>query len=496
MALEFVSLNEIDTKELRKSLKLPITKQLVYFTKECGEWKENKIVNYQIESTFSSGSCELLVTLESGIKKSIHSDYLSEMQSPSFLSDNTMICDSCGSLIWDTPSTYCVVDLETTGFNHNHDEIIEIGAIKYENRVESDRYSALIKPKCKIGSNITKLTGITSEMLDDEGIELIEAISNLNSFLGNGIVVGHNINTFDKCFLDDAYLSCLGTHFKNDYVDTQLLAKKMVSGLDNYKLETLASEYAVDYTKAHRALEDCVITHLVYEAIVSEKKTDTTKTNVNKTESLNNQSSGRDGDRETEIEVMDISSAINESDTIGWKQTLAHELTKAIKGEELPLNSLLLLPNKGRKDGKTKSYSVCIYEPDLVENSAVIERNSIVIRIAEGELKTNPDVLTIYLGNLVKAEELKLTDETMRSKAGSIRINQNSDDLIPLLMECVRQALKNYSPKASSFACCSRYEECSDEGRCIHENKLYSKACQYRKNLEKGQIFYGIKAKN
>ena len=29
------------------------------------------------------------------------------------------------------------------------------------------------------------------------------------------------------------------------------------------------------------------------------------------------------------------------------------------------------------------------------------------------------------------------------------------------------------------------------EKKCVHENKLYSKGCQYRRNLDAGRIFYG-----
>ena len=41
------------------------------------------------------------------------------------------------------------------------------------------------------------------------------------------------------------------------------------------------------------------------------------------------------------------------------------------------------------------------------------------------------------------------------------------------------------------FGCCSRYEQCSDERKCIHPDFLFSRACAYRENLEAGNIFYG-----
>ncbi len=43
----------------------------------------------------------------------------------------------------------------------------------------------------------------------------------------------------------------------------------------------------------------------------------------------------------------------------------------------------------------------------------------------------------------------------------------------------------------SSFGCCSMFNECSDAKKCVHENKLYSKACMYRRHLDDGRIFYG-----
>lgn len=43
---------------------------------------------------------------------------------------------------------------------------------------------------------------------------------------------------------------------------------------------------------------------------------------------------------------------------------------------------------------------------------------------------------------------------------------------------------------ASSFGCCARYQQCSDEGRCIHPNPFYANGCVYRHNLEDGKNFY------
>ncbi|WP_298029336.1 hypothetical protein [uncultured Dysosmobacter sp.] len=47
---------------------------------------------------------------------------------------------------------------------------------------------------------------------------------------------------------------------------------------------------------------------------------------------------------------------------------------------------------------------------------------------------------------------------------------------------------------SESFGCCHRFRQCSDAGRCLIPDLDYSSACSYRKNLEKGLIFYGKNA--
>lgn len=41
------------------------------------------------------------------------------------------------------------------------------------------------------------------------------------------------------------------------------------------------------------------------------------------------------------------------------------------------------------------------------------------------------------------------------------------------------------------FSCCSRYEQCSDAGKCIHPDRNIAKGCYYKKVLKSGQVFYG-----
>lgn len=84
-----------------------------------------------------------------------------------------------------------------------------------------------------------------------------------------------------------------------------------------------------------------------------------------------------------------------------------------------------------------------------------------------------------------------MNDNPLRIKDNYERIDfYNLDEMMGMAKESIFAELELYE-STLIFGCCSRYEQCSNEGKCIHDYKLYAKGCQYRKNLEKGMIFYG-----
>ena len=74
---------------------------------------------------------------------------------------------------------------------------------------------------------------------------------------------------------------------------------------------------------------------------------------------------------------------------------------------------------------------------------------------------------------------------------GELSIPLNAPQLLDYLLSLARKGVGQYKSSASAFGCCSLYEKCSNAGRCIHDNLLYSTVCSYRRNLEAGRIFYG-----
>ncbi len=168
-----------------------------------------------------------------------------------------------GKKINEKISDYVVVDIETTGLSPTFNKIIEIAAIKVSNGKIVDKFQKLVNPDEKINYYITNLTGITNDMVKNKD-KINVVINEFKDFLGNSTIVGHNVN-FDINFLYDNLYNTNKEYLTNNYVDTMYVSKKVIPGLTSYKLESITSYLNVDYTGAHRALNDCMFTYKCYE---------------------------------------------------------------------------------------------------------------------------------------------------------------------------------------------------------------------------------------
>ena len=164
---------------------------------------------------------------------------------------------------------YTVFDLETTGISCICDNIIEISAVKVRGGVITDSFSCLVNPERPIPYRASQINHITDEMVADEP-DIREVLPDFLNFLGDDVLVGHNIAGFDMKFLYrdcEKYFQCVPG---NDYVDTLKLARVTLSGLPNYRLTTLAEHYRLSTHGAHRALNDCRMNQQVFEFLGKE----------------------------------------------------------------------------------------------------------------------------------------------------------------------------------------------------------------------------------
>jgi DNA polymerase-3 subunit alpha (Gram-positive type) len=194
-----------------------------------------------------------------------------------------------------------IFDLETSGLNPYHNDIIEIGA-KVLNTDNS--FQCLVKPKSKraISKKITEITGITNKLLRDEGKNWILAYTEFYNWLYEAIkgqpdnvsFVSHNGLTFDFIFLKKLLLDLEregGNNSSMDFnkfifIDTLLLARRLLPERSYYSQPTLAKSFQIVNENAHRAMGDVCVLEQLYLRLVTEFNKQTKNDGLNETDKV------------------------------------------------------------------------------------------------------------------------------------------------------------------------------------------------------------------
>lgn len=154
-------------------------------------------------------------------------------------------------------ANYVVIDIETDGLDKGSCSIIELGAVKFENS-KFKEFNILIKSSKKLPKEITTLTGITEELLRNEGVLVEKGLSEFLKFVGKSIIVGYNID-FDISFINEELKKLGKDKLNNKRYDLMKYVKNENLFLDNYKLQTVLKEYGIDEKIPHRATLDAKI---------------------------------------------------------------------------------------------------------------------------------------------------------------------------------------------------------------------------------------------
>jgi len=163
---------------------------------------------------------------------------------------------------------FCIVDIETNGSKLGVNQIIEIGAIKFQNGKIIDTFSSLIHTD-KMNKTITNVTGITLEMLKDAP-KLKPVMYKFKEFLGQTLFVAHDVK-FDYGFISYT-LDKLGLEpIRNRKLCTIDLAERTIPskryGL-GYLNQTLKLNPEANH---HRALDDAKMTTNLLKILIEKK---------------------------------------------------------------------------------------------------------------------------------------------------------------------------------------------------------------------------------
>ncbi|NGX55406.1 MAG: DNA polymerase III PolC-type [Chlamydiae bacterium] len=158
-------------------------------------------------------------------------------------------------------------DTETTGLHSKSDHIIELAAY---DPVNNRSFSKLINPGVPIPAAASAIHKITDQMVADAasfaevGREFIDFCD------GEIVLIAHNNDGFDRHFLVAEGERAGITWPAWPMVDSLKWARKYRPDLPRHSLQFLRKIYGVAENNAHRALDDVVVLHQVFSAMIDD----------------------------------------------------------------------------------------------------------------------------------------------------------------------------------------------------------------------------------
>lgn len=147
------------------------------------------------------------------------------------------------------------LDTETTGLSCVTDRIIELGMVKFKYDADGrifqllDEFNRYQDPGMPIPEAITKLTGITDDMVKGHQINVEEVDSYLKDV---DIIITHNAQ-FDRAFFEITFPNITPKPWGCSMYDVDWKNE----GISSHKLEYIAYKYNF-FFEGHRAITDCL----------------------------------------------------------------------------------------------------------------------------------------------------------------------------------------------------------------------------------------------
>lgn len=151
------------------------------------------------------------------------------------------------------PSKMVLLDCETTGGRADHDRMTELALIVVTEGRVSERWQTLLNPGIAIPPWITRLTGISDDMVA-KAPRFEDIAESLSNKLEDSIIVAHNAR-FDYSFLKQAFLRC-GRSLNNKTLCSVRLSRLFFPEHRHHGLDRIIERLGLILTDRHRAMAD------------------------------------------------------------------------------------------------------------------------------------------------------------------------------------------------------------------------------------------------
>ena len=158
---------------------------------------------------------------------------------------------------------YVAFDIETTGLDGS--EIVDFAAIRIRDGIVDGAYRTYIKPKKPIPEEVTRINGITNEMVACAPT-FSEVADDILDFFGDDVIVGHCLEKFSLKILCDELVRADFLPVQNDYIDLMDMAQTLYGvALESYGLKNIGKYLDVKIEGSDGALRDARTIYECYE---------------------------------------------------------------------------------------------------------------------------------------------------------------------------------------------------------------------------------------
>jgi DNA polymerase-3 subunit epsilon len=164
---------------------------------------------------------------------------------------------------------YAIIDIETTGGLVKRDKITEIAIVLHDGKQIVDRFESLVNPERSIPEYVSRITGITEEMVA-EAPKFYEIAKTIVQMTEGAVFVAHNAR-FDYSFIREEFQR-LGYTYSRRQLCTVRLARQVFPELEKFGLDALIRHFGIQIRNRHRAMDDTLATAQVFEQILLQQE--------------------------------------------------------------------------------------------------------------------------------------------------------------------------------------------------------------------------------
>jgi len=155
------------------------------------------------------------------------------------------------------------LDVETTGLRPDlGDRVVEIAVVRAQGDSEVTRFSSLVNPQRRLNPEVTRINGITPDMVTDAPL-FSDLLEQLLPLIEDVVLVCHNA-PFDLGFLETELRRTGAGTWDGVVLDTLAFARRQYWFRRN-NLSAIASQLGIHIPGAHRALADALTTQAIFQ---------------------------------------------------------------------------------------------------------------------------------------------------------------------------------------------------------------------------------------